>query len=143
MTVSFVNNTAMQVGGAIFVTEDAAEVIDDAVFDVETLSLDCFYQLTSNPEIPGLLRFENNSALIGDNIYGAGLFGTCLALYVPRVRSYSVANSTFKFLTPTLSDVSSSAKRVCLCENGIPRCADMYGLPFPLFFSDAWGEVQS
>lgn len=61
----------------------------------------------------------------GDNIYGAGLYDTCLALYVPEVRSYSVANSIFKFLTPTLSNVSSSAKRVCLCENGIPRCADM------------------
>ena len=63
VTVSFVNNTAMQVGGAIFVTEDAAEVIDDAVFDIETMSSDCFYQLTSNPETPGLLGFENNSAL--------------------------------------------------------------------------------
>ena len=135
--ITFINNTAIQKGGAIFVAEICQQAVTNevATFDSNT---PCFYQLLFDvvddlDTLPAGLIFENNSAVLygGNEIYGDGLQKECV-VHVNSdnevIRSLDIYNHLFNFynINSTLSLVSSCPKRVCLCENGtIPRCIDI------------------
>ena len=118
--VSFINNRAANVGGAIFV--DSGSIMRP---DSDFTRFPCFYQILhpfdSNYSFE--LSFTNNSARSGGNdIYGASLKSNC------QESKNSLfdfdAFKLFRFNTRNLSSVSGSPSRVCICESNIPQCTD-------------------
>ena len=119
--VSFINNRAISVGGAIFVDSGALTILSYSYFP----HLPCFYQILhpfeSNYSFE--LTFTNNSAGLGGNdIYGTPLKGNCQESR--NSPFYFDAYKQFRFNTNSLSPVSGSPSRVCVCENDIPQCTD-------------------
>ena len=132
--ITFSNNTAGTVGGAIYVQEFTTPNFLDAVAAInEPSPPDCFYRLMFNAGANGhnlslsaLVNFEHNSAKMGgDDIYGSSLKGDCSITPDKQTRSYQVQNEIFHFYDVGLSSVSSDVRRVCLCENGLPQCDSM------------------
>ncbi len=124
--VKFIKNTVLQVGGAIWLTQEP--ILN--IYTTENGYPPCFYQLTfditnpsDNKDFLGLVTFQDNSAVIGgDNMYGAALQSNCRMTPNRQTKSYQVFDSIFQFQNSLLSSVSSSPKRVCVCENTIPLC---------------------
>ena len=122
--VLFINNSAMETGGAIYVdpslTPHQLLLIMEQVSFPETATEDirprCFYQLLNcSVDANYTFSFANNSAVNGgDDIYGASLqfhqgSGKCNL-------NVSINNSG-------ISSVSSDPTRVCLCDSeGTPQC---------------------
>ena len=118
--VSFINNRAANVGGAIFI--DSGSIMRP---DSDFTRFPCFYQILhpfdSNYSFE--LSFTNNSARSGGNdIYGASLRGNCQESINSSFDSN--AYKQFHYNTYSLSPVSGSPSRVCICENDIPQCND-------------------
>ncbi len=124
--IRFINNTASEVGGAIWITSE----LPLSVYAAQTNYPPCFYQLTSDlaepldkQTLPVSITFSGNKARTGgDDIYGAALQSNCKMTPNRQIRSYMVQNKIFQFDTPTLSSISSNPKRVCLCKNEEPVC---------------------
>ena len=109
--ISFVNNTALQVGGAI----SFGEKIENCIYN-------CFYQLTVKEGNISLVFSNNSAAIGGDNIFGAAITDDC----IQTNESFSIFHMAFEFQTPSLSSVSSTPKRVCLCDDkGVPQCENI------------------
>ena len=135
--LSFVNNLATYIGGAIYVEELREQNILDETLSFPAASKDevtCFYQLTYNISPQNEVReyfntsiiFSNNLAQFGGNdIYGASLKDTCTVTPNLQIRSHQIENEIFHFQSQSLSSVTSNARRVCLCENGTPQCDNL------------------
>lgn len=130
--ITFVNNRATNVGGAIFYERLTSLQYYQLYIGKDILLLaspayKCFYQLTFDcDDISNhLVYFINNSAQNGgDHMYGASSKDLC---FFSSVFSSEVWHKVFYFDNTSssgLSPVSSDPKRVCLCENGEPECAD-------------------
>ena len=118
--VSFVNNKALTVGGAIYV--ELGEIArSDSDFGVFL----CFYQVLPPLESSAFqVFFRNNSAKFGgEDIYGTYLNSTC---QVSNNSSFTLdPYEHFHFETNSTSSVSSIPDRVCVCDsNGTPECAE-------------------
>ncbi|XP_064396942.1 uncharacterized protein LOC135343850 [Halichondria panicea] len=116
-SIIFQENRASEIGGAISI-------------EPGTNQGNCFYSLTfdvdkESTSIPVSIVFDNNTALTGSDIYGAGLQNDCKVTPNGNINSCDIQNSVFTFLTRTASSVSTSPKRVCLCKNGVPQCANI------------------
>ena len=113
-TLLFANNTASEVGGAIYVEENEMTPYNTSVTDNLPISL------TRKSTFTFIQNFAKKG---GDNVYGTGLRRNC--------KSGSSTNnlySHFKFITKDagLSSVTSNPTRVCLCDEfGIPQCLNM------------------
>ena len=126
--ISFINNTASEVGGAILITPELLLALFASQLGIAYPP--CFYQLTfdlaeplDNKTIPVSVTFSSNKAQIGgDDIYGAALQNNCKMTPNRQISSYMVQDKIFQFDTRTLSSISSSPKRVCICENEVPVC---------------------
>ena len=135
--VSFINNRAEDVGGAIYVQQFS----DTVLFSSEVSH--CFFLMKNpnnywNPVInmTGTIGmwFQNNYAEKGgDDIYGGTLHSPCMFLFPKsflyeywRYKRYTL-DYIFHFNnSKTLSSITSEPKRVCLCDDqGLPRCADV------------------
>ena len=125
--ISFINNNATEVGGAIWVTPyDPLPPFYSSI----TAYPPCFYQLTfnlaeplNNQTLSVSVNFSGNKAQKGgDDIYGAALQSNCKMTPNRQISSYMVQDKIFQFDTRTLSSISSNPKRVCLCENGVAMC---------------------
>ncbi len=125
--ISFINNSVSEVGGAIWVTPyDPLPPFYSSI----TAYPPCFYQLTfdlaeplDNQTLPVSVTFSGNKARTGGHdIYGAALQSNCKMTPNRQISSYMVQDKIFQFDTRTLSSISSSPKRVCLCKNGVPVC---------------------
>ena len=118
--VSFANNTALNLGGAIFVNT-GTQLTSSYIFS----RLPCFYQiLQPSNSISFNVSFTNNNARSGGHdIYGGSVKGEC---QVSKNESFKFdAQKHFHFNTDTLSSVTDSPSRVCVCENGEPQCANL------------------
>ena len=124
-SISFFNNYAQDVGGAIYVKQRP---------DFQTEQYEypyCFYQikvdLLDSPEL--ILNFKSNLALNGgDDIYGVSLY-SCWSLNrepsFDRDRAIAI-HTIFHFQNKTLSSVTADQTRVCLCDKlGAPQCANI------------------
>ncbi len=125
--ISFMNNSVSEVGGAIWVTEYAPI---PPFYSSLTPYPQCFYQLTfdlaeliDNQTLPVSVTFSDNKAQRGGyDIYGAALLSNCKMTPNRQISSYMVQDKIFLFDNRTPSSITSSPKRVCLCENGEPMC---------------------
>ena len=131
--VSFLNNSASEFGGAIFV--DNA----DLYVSSEGYNSFCFYSIERVDSNYSLKFIDNTAEKGGDHIYGASLKSSCTAAFRSEVcdkistcgwSSYEISNSpreNFKFQPPlnTLSAISSKPARVCLCSSHEPQCTDI------------------
>ena len=120
--VTFANNTAENVGGAVFVNQATAK---------------CFFRQTSTEkcthchQLPFHLNFIDNIARRGgDAIYGAGISkcGYCgkMSSYCPARGLVFSAHSGLKFdphISTDTSQISSDPTHVCLCGNGKRNCS--------------------
>ena len=112
----FFNNSASEVGGAIYVNQLPYFKKD------QNDKPPCFYQVHSNKDSTNLyIDFKGNVGASGGNdIYGGALHGFCRSLKI----SETIHFSKFHFEGKSLSSVTSDPKRVCLCNNlGVPQCA--------------------
>ena len=127
-SVDFFNNSAREVGGAIYVA------MTTNPYDTR-----CFYQLLNydNSSKEYSLRFEKNKAgKGGDHIYGANMQSICSVAYYKTsptsgwigemISSYEAVNNYFTFVTDnSISSISSDPRGICLCDvSGRPRCAN-------------------
>ena len=135
--VTFRNNSAKEVGGAIYiVSRYAAQTSfrDLAIISAE-LSLNlvedipCFYQFnaTTQKEFETLriqVNFINNTAMLGgDAIYGAPLNNTCTNLDGLLMIGETSKIFNFKEAVNQFSPIASDPTRVCFCDgNGSPQC---------------------
>ena len=129
-SVHFYNNTATEVGGAIYVTNE-----DSNHYSIEPslnyLYIPCFYQLLDyNDQQTYDMKFANNSAIKGgDNIYGETMHsGTCYVAEIkfnvsPTIVSTYCVQNKFIHLPDSISSVSSDPTRICICVNGRPQCS--------------------
>ena len=125
-TLYFINNTALSVGGAIFVN-------NPLFFLAYTPNsrISCFYELPWNgTRSPASLVFVNNTANQGGHhIYGTSAESYCLASEDQQLASRDIFDQVFTFtplLNSGLSLISSAPTRICLCDsNGNPQCADL------------------
>ena len=121
--VSFFNNSATQIGGALSIRERVVHELYAG-----QLGKPCFFQLISSDIKEGdvSLVFSNNHAKIGGNdIFGAALRDDCDVSdhYSP---SFYYFKKVIKFQTPSISSVSSHPNRVCLCDDsGVPQCENI------------------
>ena len=113
-SVSFINNTAFVVGGAIYV---------DPGYLVQTLFLlkagmvsECFYQIIACEDTPGVIfHFANNSAANG----GGDIYGASLNTNVCQPSE----DTTCPIAINGTTSVSSDPTRVCLCnKDSKPQC---------------------
>ena len=123
--VTLLNNTAENVGGAIFVRNPLPYVTHSCFlqFQYRTSSQDIGCR--SLPQCN--INFINNTAKKGGNaIYGAYMYG-CI-LDVPHCFKLDplIRDSHYLHFDPSLesdlSVISSDPTRVCLCEDGKPNC---------------------
>ena len=124
--VTFLNNTAENVGGAIFVRNP----LPHSCF-LQFLAINTSSQCSGcNCSLPhSNIYFINNTAKEGgDTIFGAYLYGCSLdgarhcSSLVPLIQNSSHLNFEPSLQSDT-SVISSDPTRVCLCENGKPNCA--------------------
>ena len=118
--VSFANNTALNLGGAIFVNT-GTRLTSSYIFS----STPCFYQILQPSNSISLnVSFTNNNAKLGGHdIYGGSIKGEC---QVSKNESFNFdTQKHFHFNTDTLSSVTDSPSRVCVCENSEPQCANL------------------
>ena len=111
--VSFINNSANDKGGAIYIEPD----VSPSWINFDTPS--CFYHLLDcNSSAIYSLHFVNNSATNGgDDIYGGAVSGLCMTV--------SKCKLTVTTDSSSLSSVSSDPIRVCACDNNSkPRCSN-------------------
>ena len=123
--ILFVNNFAVETGGAIYVNPSLTPhqlllITEQESFPESSTKKDirpiCFYQLLNcSVGATYTFSFSNNSAVNGgDDIYGASL---------EFHQSSGKCNLTVKVNNTGLSSVSSDPTRVCLCDSkGIPQC---------------------
>ena len=116
-SVHFESNSAEDTGGAIYI---------DSSYSLPAMALpSCFISQASEQ---ARMIFTNNTAWIGgDAIFGGDLDE---ALTPERNRCITLINKISHFsLTPQISNlslISSSASRVCFCENGFPNCEQVF-----------------
>ena len=144
--ITFINNRATDVCGAIYYEGDISSLGNMPDIDVLAINTKCFFQLTfENIRINNhLVYFINNSAQNGgDNIYGGSIFEDCSFStaynWTARRRIFYFDNMSIS----SLSSVSSDPKRVCLCENGVPKCANYSYIASPGEAIHIWRKVQS
>ena len=125
-SIYFYSNRAREVGGAIYVS---------TIYN--PYEENCFYQLLNYTNSSGTysLVFETNTAKRGgDDIYGANMKADCAVAYYRQssngwigetIRSYQAMNYFFKFITNSVSSISSDPRGICLCDtSGHPQCAN-------------------
>ena len=116
----FINNTAQEFGGAIYIYTLPIVLIDwvqsrtiVTFTNYILFGWQCFY-LTENDAV--ITFSENKAGLGGLDIYGATLYS----------EDCSLSNQLFKFDNPILPpnnyQVSSDPTRVCFCINNVPQC---------------------
>ena len=117
-SIAFVNNTAANVGGGIYIKQLLNSIIDSSSGSV------CFYELqgVSQEEVRNsaiTVAFENNTAANGgSDIFGAALNSQCQIKFEnPATTNFSneVQKHIFK-MSSTLSSISSNPMRVCLSD---------------------------
>ena len=124
-SVDFINNSAEEKGGAIFIDNN-----NECFFDVSPTAGSGY--LTQSCR----MQFYNNTARSGgDHIYGTSFMSECqshIMLAELNVTHQNDWKNLFEFEHPSfsnggsLSAVSSMPSRVCLCDDhGQPACADM------------------
>ena len=133
---SLTNNTAAEVGGAIFV-DNPIEIEyhpfrKSSRLCSERIKSMCarqqgssFFQLNSACT-PKIIYFKNNLAGGGGNdIYG----GMQMCLHQNKNK-----RPIIELVNSSISSVSSDPKRICLCnENGLPQCTSIYTTIGPYF----------
>ena len=121
--IVFKNNSATDVGGAIYVEQLSANIYLD---NVEGTAAQCFYQLLGKSETGNYsLTFADNTAMHGgDHVFGTSLQSYCIAGYVHvpdgEFLTSICAQEFFHFhpnQTLALSAVSSLPTRICLCNS--------------------------
>ena len=128
--ISFINNTASEVGGAIWVTPEVSPTISNSL----TRYPPCFYQLIfnlaeplNNQTLPVSVTFSGNKARTrGDDIYGAALQSNCQMTPNRQISSFMVQDKIFRFHNRSLLSISSNPKRICLCQDKEPICVTNY-----------------
>ena len=129
--VTFLNNTAENVGGAIFVRNPLPYVTHSCF--LQFLAMNTSSQCSGcNCALPqSNINFINNTAKEGGNtIYGASMYAYGCSLdgiqHFIFLNSL-IHNSNHLQFEPSLhsdtSVISSDPTRACLCENGKPNCA--------------------
>ena len=119
--INFQENRVENVGGAICIRNMPIQI------DIEQ---PCFYQFRS-PRPNATVVFNNNTAKKGGlHIYGATTKSPCNKSLSGTEQGveFTIPNTTFSFYPPcneSLSCVSSSPIRICLCENRQTKCADI------------------
>ena len=130
--VIFLNNTAENVGGAVFVHR--SQPVTPITFPYCFLQFrainafsHCFQCGCKLPQFN--IYFINNTAKEGGNtLYGVHVY-VCQLLHINGTTCYfpDLLNSRHFYFEPSLesdlSMISSDPTRVCLCENGKPNCA--------------------
>ena len=114
--VTFVNNTATDRGGAIFVEPNLPPYPLDDFYILNT----CFYQtMNCNHTSYHNIHFDNNLAVNGgDNIYGSTSETYCFRL--DGACSVSMIHDSHY---EGHSSIASNPTCICLCDNhGIPQC---------------------
>ena len=129
--VTFLNNIAENVGGAVFV-RNPLPCVTHSCF-LQFLAMNTSSQCSEcNCSLPqSNINFINNTAKEGGNtIYGASAYAHgCSLDGIPHCRYLNslIHNSNHLQFEPSLqsdtSVISSDPTRVCLCENGKPNCA--------------------
>ena len=133
-TILFHNNTAVNFGGGIFVNR----------FQFRK-GLPCFYQLVGYEyDTNYSLSFSNNHAgMGGSHIFGASIDTSCYVSYNKYIRSDNLMD-IFSFSEPylhSLSSISSTATRLCMCDTeGQPQCDDLAAI-FVSNFTVYPGEI--
>ena len=121
---SFVNNTAIETGGAIYIypnqiPDQLTDMTIDGNFHAhQNAKLRCFYQLLNCSDSDSyIFSFANNSAVNG----GDDIYGTTLEI----CQTSGNCKLTIHKHNSGLSSVSSYPTRVCLCDSeGNPNCLD-------------------
>ena len=121
--MNFVNNSAQEVGGAIFIEPD---LMQSLVLQLKFTKSkpDCFFQILHRHNCnPVNFYFKGNNAAFGGNdVYGTSWDLPCSTQGVNDKRHNSCSIKT-KGLSASNSSVSSEPTRVCLCNsNGQPEC---------------------
>ena len=125
--LAFVNNEAFDKGGAIYVDnpkDDRFSAPNDLPLPIKcTFSLN--YNIETISNVNSSVVFSNNSAFNGGNhLYGVSLKSVCHISPDNSTSSAAVQSKIISFTSESLSRVSSEPKRVCLCEDNTPRCAN-------------------
>ena len=128
--VTFLNNTAENVGGAVFVRNPLPYVTHSCF--LQFLAMNTSSQCSGcNCALPhSNINFINNTAKEGgDTIYGASAYADgCMLDGIPQCNYLNslIHNTNRLQFEPSLesdtSAISSDPTRVCLCENGKPNC---------------------
>ena len=125
-SVEFVGNFVHCMGGAIHVEPFMGR---NGILANSIVSRPCFYRLLGCADGGEYnITFLNNSAPLGGNdVYGSYLKDSCFVdgHFDGGHCTSSQAMKFFHFDDTSLSSVSSSPTRVCVCDSsGLPRCSD-------------------
>ena len=124
--ITFSNNNARTVGGAIYVDSSTTPLRPDEKF----ANFRCFYQILHPLESSTFsFTFANNSAPMGgDDIYGASLKSNCQVSKFnncSELLDLDAINTHFHF--DTNDSVSGAPSRVCFCDDdGQPQCSKIF-----------------
>ena len=103
LNVSFINNSAQEIGGAIYIEPDMTQ----------DYCPDCFYKSQVYDPVVKFYYYENSAQFGGNNIYGTSL---SLCVNYDKIRHHFLP-------TVSMSSVSSNPTQVCLCDSDDqPQC---------------------
>ena len=129
--VTFLNNIAENVGGAVFVRNPLPYATHSCFLQFLAINTSSQCSGCNCSLLQSNLNFINNTAKEGGNaIYGASVFDCWLEdLHCNRLHLL-IHNSNHLYFEPSLhsdtSVISSDPTRVCLCENGKPNCTTVF-----------------
>ena len=133
--VSFINNSAINKGGALYVSA------------IPYIKLPCFfspYDPTLNSNNISVTFSGNTAKLAGSVLYG-GSIDTCYisapSMFVRRFRHLTLGAPAFNYVVhienqPGVSVISSDPEQVCFCFGGQPNCS-IKSLNFSVFPGDS------
>ena len=104
--LQFVNNHAVNKGGAIYVTKPS------------TCRERCFFTMLEGPRDIVINGWNNTAGIAGSFLYG-GSFANC-ETQEPSASFQIIANES------DLSPISSDPILVCICQNGRPNCSTTF-----------------
>ena len=134
--VHFVNNSASESGGAIFVADNTNEGTCSSIGLSESITAksqsQCFFQFSQvdnkecNVKFTDIFSFENNSAQYGPLLFG-GLLDRCTMNSFTGVNQCHVQYSNISGYSDGIANYTSSLPvRVCICrENGTFLCNEV------------------
>ena len=118
--VSFVNNSAIQSGGAIYIENECLRSKPFCFFQLTPNNKNCNYSEIS--QTVSITMTNNTAGYAGDHIYGGALDNCYITICASSIAFHSLFKIQENDLNTHPSAVTSDPRKICFCVEGKRNC---------------------